>query len=115
MQLSLFMFHRYCFLYVKLDFQVRCITRDLFSVCGSAHVPAVTNLPYNNNGKVEVLESSPRAGLRAFEKKEKKERESVERTISQEGGFWAKKRENRHQNRAGSEKLATKSANNTLK
>jgi len=53
---------------------VRRITRDLYLICESAHVPAVTNLPYSNNAKVEMLESSPRAGLRAFEKKRKCER-----------------------------------------
>lgn len=50
--------------------------RDLYFICECARVPAVTNLLYNNNAKVELLESSPRAGLRAFEKK-KKERESA--------------------------------------
>lgn len=55
-------------------FKVHRITRDLYFICECAHVPAVTNLLYNNNAKVELLESSPRAGLRAFEKKKKKEK-----------------------------------------
>lgn len=51
--------------------EVHRVTRDLYFICGSARVPAVINLLYN--AKVEMLEScSPRAGLRAFEKKKKR-------------------------------------------
>lgn len=47
----------------------KCFTGDLFFICGNAQVPAVSNLPYNNNAQVKVLESTPRTRLRAFEKK----------------------------------------------
>lgn len=57
------------------------ITGDLSFICGTTHVPAATNLPYNNNAKVEVL-ASPRAGLRAFEKKGKREKESAGCTMA---------------------------------
>lgn len=59
------------------------LTSDVY-----ASVPAVTNLLHNSD-KVEVLEFTPRTGLRAFEKK------SAGGTMDQ-GWFWVKKRENRH-------------------
>lgn len=34
--------------------RVHRIKGDLFFICETARVPAVTNLPYNNNAKVEA-------------------------------------------------------------
>lgn len=84
--------------------------RDLYFICECARVPAVTNLLYNNNAKVELLESSPRAGLRAFEKKKRREKVRecrIQRTIAQ-GWFWVKKRENRHPKQGGKREIDDK-------
>jgi len=97
------------------------LTRDLFFICGSVRVPAVTNLLYDNKyAKVKARSvRSPRAGLRAFDGKRKKGRKEGERKRERErgaqwpeGDFGRKNVKTDTQNRAGSGKLATKSANN---
>lgn len=64
------------------------------------YVPAVTNL-LRNDDKAEVLEFTPRAGLRAFEKR-------VSSGQWGQGWFWVKKRENRHPKQGGEREIVDK-------